>query len=72
MKEKTIKMFYPHDLLNSPIINQLIQRFPSLGVNILNAVITPKEGIIELQLIGEVTLIEHAISWLKELGMKIK
>ncbi len=72
MEEHLIQLLYPHDLLNTPVINNLIQRFPELGVNINQAKITSEEGMIELQLVGLETMIESAIAWLKETGMEIK
>ena len=71
MMEQVIQINYPHDLLNTPVINKLIQRYPELGVNILEAKITSKEGMLELQLVGKSTIIESSIIWLKEIGMVI-
>jgi len=72
MEEQLIQLNYPNSLLNTPVINQLIQRYPELGVNIIQAKITPIEGMIELQLVGHSTMIESAILWLKELGIDLQ
>jgi hypothetical protein len=66
MDEQLIEIIYPRDMLNTPVINKLIQRYPELGVNIIT------EGMIELQLIGHSTMIESSIAWLKELGMELR
>ena len=72
MDEQLIEIIYPRDMLNTPVINKLIQRYPELGVNIIQAKISPTEGMIELQLIGHSTMIESSIAWLKELGMELR
>ena len=48
MMEQVIQINYPHDLLNTPVINKMIQRYPELGVNILQAKITSTDGMLEL------------------------
>ena len=72
MEKQLIELTYPKDLLNTPIINRLIQRYPELGVNIVQASITSTEGMLELQLIGHPAMIESSIAWLKDLGIQIK
>lgn len=71
MMEQVIQLNYPHDLLNTPVINKLIQRYPELGVNILQAKITSTDGMLELKLVGKSTIIESSLVWLKEIGMII-
>lgn len=72
MTEQVVRLIYPPNLLNMPIVNQLIRQYEKLGVNILRAEISPNDGWIEIQLVGNSPLIESAISWLKEQGIEVQ
>jgi ABC-type methionine transport system ATPase subunit len=70
MAEKTVRLVYPQELVDVPVITHLIRRF-DLTVNIVGAEILPQDGWIEVQLSGSPTVIEEALSWLEELGLKV-
>ncbi|MFC1936520.1 NIL domain-containing protein [Chloroflexota bacterium] len=72
MIEQVVRLIYPPNLLNMPIINQLIRRYDQLGVNIMRAEVSPNEGWIEIQLVGNPAMIESAISWLQEQGIEVQ
>ena len=72
MAEQVVKLIYPPNLLNMPIINQLINRYADLGVNIIRAEVSPTEGWLEVQMVGNAPLIESAINWLREQGVEVQ
>jgi hypothetical protein len=72
MADITVRLVYPPNLLNMPIINQLIRRYSELGVNIIRAEVSPNEGWLEVQFIGNLQLINSAITWLKEQGIEVQ
>jgi|AP12_2_1047962.scaffolds.fasta_scaffold491600_1 ABC-type methionine transport system ATPase subunit len=71
MPDQVIRLIYPPNLLDVPIINQLIRRF-DLTFNILRAEVTPEAGWVDLQLTGSVTAIENAITWLAGRGIEVQ
>ena len=72
MAEQLVRLIYPANLLNMPIINQLIRQYSDLGVNIIRAEVSPTEGWLELQLVGNPALIESAVSWLRDQGVEVQ
>ena len=71
MPSQTIRLIYPPNLLDVPIINQLIRRF-DLTINIIRAEVTPREGWVDLQLTGSTSTIESAITWLSSQGVDVQ
>jgi ABC-type methionine transport system ATPase subunit len=71
MPDQVIRLIYPPNLLDVPIINQLIRRF-DLTFNILRAEVTPEVGWVDLQLTGSATAIENAITWLSGRGVEVQ
>lgn len=71
MSEQVIRLVYPPNLLNVPIISQLIQRY-QLTVNILRAYVTADEGWMVVQLVGKDAVIEAATNWLKTQGLEVQ
>lgn len=72
MEEQVIHLTYPPDLLQKPIINELIHRYPNLQVNILRANVTTSSGWLEIQLVGNSAVIEDAIAWCHNLGIEVQ
>ena len=70
MPEQTIRLIFPPNLLDVPIINQLIRRY-DLTVNILRAHVTPEEGWLDIQLTGNAASIEDASNWLMLQGIEV-
>jgi ABC-type methionine transport system ATPase subunit len=70
--EQVIRLLYPPNLLNEPIINSLIRTYTDLTVNIIRAQVTATEGWLEVQLVGNASLIESAISWLRGKGVEVQ
>ena len=71
MPDQVIRLLYPPNLLDVPIINQLIRRF-DLTINILRAEVTLEKGWVDIQLSGSSASIESAISWLSSQGIEVQ
>ena len=71
MTEQVIRLIYPPNLLDVPVINQLIRRY-DLTVNILRAQVTPQEGWVDVQLSGNSAAIEDAMAWLTNQGIEVQ
>jgi len=71
MQEPIVRLVYPPDLLRTPVLNQLMQRF-DLTVNILRAQVGAEAGWIELQLRGEDDVVAEALDWLRERGVYVQ
>jgi len=71
MQEQVIRLIYPPQLLDVPIINQLIRRY-ELTVNILRAQVGPDEGWVDIQLSGPAAAIEDAMAWLSSQGVQVQ
>ncbi len=72
MADQTVRLIYPPNLLNMPIINQLIRHYAELGVNIIRAEVSPNEGWLEVQFVGKSDMIASATAWLKEQGIEVQ
>ena len=71
MPDQIIRLLYPPNLLDVPIINQLIRRF-DLTFNILRAEVNLEQGWVDLQLTGSSGAIESAITWLSGQGIEVQ
>ncbi|MEK6222193.1 MAG: NIL domain-containing protein [Chloroflexota bacterium] len=72
MADEVIRLIFPPNLLNNPIVNTLIRTYHNLTVNILRADFTQDTGWLEIQIVGQAAAIESAISWLREKGIEIQ
>jgi ABC-type methionine transport system ATPase subunit len=71
MTDQVIRLVYPSSMLSVPVINQLIRKY-NLTVNILRAQIGGENRWIEIQLAGNLVIIEEAISWLRSQGIEVE
>jgi ABC-type methionine transport system ATPase subunit len=71
MSNQVVRLIYPLNLLDVPVINQLILRF-ELQVNILRAEVTSEQGWVDLQLDGNASALESALSWLSTQGIQVQ
>ena len=71
MTKEKIRLIYPPNLLDVPVINQLIRRY-DLSINILRAQVTPQEGWVDIQLSGNTAAIEDAMAWLTGQGIEVQ
>ncbi|NIS79438.1 MAG: FeS-binding protein [Anaerolineales bacterium] len=70
MPARIIRLIYPPTLVHEPILYRLIKRF-NVQVNIRQAQISLEEGWLEVELSGESTELELAVSFLAEHGIEI-
>ncbi len=71
MAEQVVRLIYPPNLLNMPVINLLIRQYTDLEINILRAEVSPREGWLEVQFVGNSAKIESAIHWLNGQGIEV-
>lgn len=71
VKERIV-LYFPHQLVDQPIVYRLIKDF-DLVMNILKAYVTPREeGLLVLELSGEKEAYDRGVKYLKSSGVKIK
>jgi L-aspartate semialdehyde sulfurtransferase ferredoxin len=71
-EKRRVVLTFPQQLLDKPIIYQLIKDF-DLVVNLLKVKITPKEeGVMVLDLEGEHIKLEKGLKYLKKIGIQIE
>ena len=72
MYSKKIVIRYTPDIVEQPVIYQLVKQY-NLVFNILKARIFPRrEGVIVLELSGTKENFDHGIRFLKELGLNVE
>ncbi len=70
MSSQTVRLIFPPNLHDEPIINRLLRRY-SFTVNILRANVTAEQGWMDIQISGKVAEIEASFSWLREQGIEV-
>ena len=69
---KKVVLKFPHQLIEQPIVCDLVRKF-DLTVNILKAKITPREeGLLVLELKGDQAAYEQGIAYVESLGVNIQ
>lgn len=69
---RKIVLKFPHQLIEQPIICQLVKNY-GLDVNILKAKITPREeGLLILELKGEASAYEAGIAYIEGIGVNLQ
>jgi len=72
MATRRVVFHYPRQLIDSPVISQIVSKF-NLEFNILRANITPQsEGLLVLGLEGAEADIEQALAWVQEQGVTVQ
>ncbi len=66
-----VRMVYPPELLDVPVVNQLIRRF-EITLNINRAEIGTESGWIEAHLTGKPSEVDSALAWLREKGIRVE
>ena len=66
----TVRLVYPPNLIDVPIIYNLIRQY-DLTVNIIGAQITEESGWLEMQVTGSEAVIQDAFSWLTSQGIEL-
>lgn len=65
-----VRLDYPPDLVNRPLVFQLITVF-HLDVNILRAQVSREEGWLIIELSGDPAQLEIAFQWLRDQGVEV-
>ena len=72
MYSKTLSLRFPKDIVNEPIVVNLVRNF-DLTFNILKATIYPRrEGFMVMELSGHRKNYNKGIQYLKDLGIKVE
>jgi L-aspartate semialdehyde sulfurtransferase ferredoxin len=72
MISKRIVLYFPHRLVDQPIVYKLVKDY-NLKFNILKAYVTPQEeGLMVLELIGDEKSFNQGVEYLQSSGVKIK
>lgn len=70
MPSQTVRLVFPSNLHDEPIINRLLRRY-TFTVNILRANVTVEEGWMDIQVTGKTSEIEESFSWLRQQGVEV-
>lgn len=71
MYSKMLSLRFPKEIVNEPIVVNLVQKF-NLSFNILKATIYPrKEGMMVLELSGDRKDFQDGVRYLKSVGIKV-
>ncbi|OAG28528.1 NIL domain-containing protein [Thermodesulfatator autotrophicus] len=72
MYKKILVLRFPAEVVEQPIVYQLVKEF-DLSFNILKATILPgKEGLMVMELAGHPTQFNKGLAFLRELGVEVK
>ncbi len=72
MATRRVVFHYPRQLIDSPVVSQIVSKY-NLEFNILRANITPQsEGVMVLGLEGAEDDIERALSWVQKQGVAVQ
>lgn len=71
MQNQMYRLIFPPNLLDVPIINDLIRKY-NLTVNIIRAHVTPTEGWVDIHISGSAGSIESATNWLQSQGVQVE
>jgi hypothetical protein len=71
MVKKQIKLIYPPELLDQPVLFNLIKHF-DLVVNIRKANVNPEEGWLLLVVEGEEGTLKEGLTWLVGQGIQVE
>ena len=70
MPSQSVRLVFPPELHDEPIINKLLRRY-SFTVNILRANVTVEEGWMDIQVTGKSSEIEESFAWLRQQGVEV-
>lgn len=71
IEKQRLWLDFPADLVTKPIIYELVKRFDVVP-NIRQASVSSDSGIMSLEVEGERKVIQQAIAWLEEIGVKVE
>ncbi len=71
MPDRRVKLIYPPNLVDEPILYQLVRKY-DLITNLHRADVNSQGGILELDLRGDNTVIDEALAWVRQLGIEVE
>ncbi len=71
MSDRRVKLIYPPQLVDQPILYELIQKF-GLLTSIRQADVNERGGWLLIQVRGDDTVINRALDWLRQLGIEVQ
>ncbi len=71
MGSRRLKLIYPPELVNEPVLYELIQQFGLLP-NVRRADAGPQGGWLIVDLRGEDSKIEQALEWVRRRGIRVE
>jgi ABC-type methionine transport system ATPase subunit len=71
MEKRKLYLIYPFELVNKPILWELIKKF-DLVVNIKSASMKGEVGLVTVEIEGTKEEMDKAISWLNQKGIKVE
>jgi len=69
--KQALDLIFPQNRIKNPVIHQMSKKF-DVVFNLRRAKITDQIGEIVLELEGEKDVLDKAISWLKDQGLKVQ
>ena len=69
--KKAVYLIFPQDLIREPMVHRMSKQF-DVVFNIRRAKVTDKVGEMVLELEGDDTTVENAMSWLKKAGIRVE
>lgn len=70
MARKALDLIFPRNLIREPVVHRMSKKF-DVVFNIRRAKVTETVGEMVLELDGDDAVLEDAIAWLKEQGMRV-
>ncbi len=71
MADRQIRLLYPPNMVDEPVLYQLVQKF-DLITNVRKADVNAQGGWLELELRGEEPVIAAALDWVRGLGLRVE
>ncbi len=71
MPNRRVTLIYPPNLVDEPILYQLVRKY-DLVTNLHHADVNTQGGILELDLRGDDTVIDEALAWVRQLGIQVE
>jgi len=69
--EQRVRLTYPENLLNQPLIHGLIRQFDLL-TNIVEAQVSAQEGYLITTVRGEEERVRQGLAWISEQGVQVE
>ncbi len=71
MANRSVRFVYPPNLVDEPVLYQLVRQF-DIVTNLHKAAVNSQGGMLELGLRGDDRLISQALDWVRQLGIEVE